>query len=98
MSATPVGICMLPTETWSIGVIAYLLLSGKHPFTGKTVEQVDGGDQGAGGLTIVAGHFEEFPGLIVECRVVKSSQRNLESPMNPFSKLSVKSRGSLLFP
>lgn len=26
-------------ETWSIGVIAYLLLSGKHPFTGKTVEQ-----------------------------------------------------------
>lgn len=27
-------------DTWSIGVIAYLLLSGKHPFTGKTVEQV----------------------------------------------------------
>ena len=29
-------------DTWSIGVIAYLLLSGKHPFTGKTVEQVEG--------------------------------------------------------
>lgn len=27
-------------DTWSIGVITYLLLSGKHPFTGKTVEQV----------------------------------------------------------
>mmetsp|Transcript_132446 Transcript_132446/g.313996 ORF Transcript_132446/g.313996 Transcript_132446/m.313996 type:complete len:577 (-) Transcript_132446:95-1825(-) len=27
-------------DAWSIGVIAYLLLSGKHPFTGKTVEQV----------------------------------------------------------
>ena len=27
------------TKTWSIGVIAFLLLSGKHPFTGRTVEQ-----------------------------------------------------------
>ncbi|CAE7567428.1 CPK2 [Symbiodinium pilosum] len=27
-------------DTWSIGVIAFLLLSGKHPFTGRTVEQV----------------------------------------------------------
>ena len=27
-------------KTWSIGVITFLLLSGKHPFTGKTVEQV----------------------------------------------------------
>ena len=33
--------CGSSTETWSIGVITYLLLSGKHPFTGKTVEQVE---------------------------------------------------------
>lgn len=33
-------------EAWSIGVIAYLLLSGKHPFTGKTVEQAGGVPEG----------------------------------------------------
>jgi len=27
-------------DIWSIGVITFLLLSGKHPFTGKTLEQV----------------------------------------------------------
>jgi len=27
-------------DIWSIGVIVFLLLSGKHPFTGKTIDQV----------------------------------------------------------